>query len=231
MRKNIRGFTPASATAVAFALLLILLITSAYSSTTSTQSNSIATQNSLVVQSNLITNFTAIGLPQGATWNMSYDNASIESNSITATFSTQPGTYGFSVQPYYWKTGNGTIALYPITESGTGTAGNDYIVYFNASINFTESGLPKGATWVVTFAGRTKLANASSSMVFDTQCIYCNTTYLVDPRSYNGIIYVPQAFSGNIITNNVSLIFSEQNISTTPTTVGNTSVSPVSTTS
>ncbi|MCL4388552.1 PGF-pre-PGF domain-containing protein [Candidatus Marsarchaeota archaeon] len=213
MRKNIRGFTPASATAVAFALLLILLITSAYSSTPSTQSNSIATQNSLVVQSNLITNFTAIGLPQGATWNMSYDNASIESNSITATFSTQPGTYGFSVQPYYWKTGNGTIALYPITESGTGTAGNDYIVYFNASINFTESGLPKGATWVVTFAGRTKLANASSSMVFDTQCIYCNTTYLVDPRSYNGIIYVPNKLSGVLGSNNISVAFSVFNTS------------------
>ena len=213
MRKSIRGFTPASAIAVALAIFLILLIQVAYSSTSSTQSNSIATQNSLVTQSNLITNFTAIGLPQGAVWNISYDGASIESNSITATFSNPPGTYGFSVQPYYWKTGNGTVAVYPGSETGEAAAGNDYIVYFNASIKFTESGLPKNATWVVTFAGQTRLANASSPIAFSTQCIYCNTSYLVDPRSYNGIIYVPNKLSGSLGSNNVSVSFSVFNAS------------------
>jgi PGF-pre-PGF domain-containing protein len=228
MRKSIRGFTPASAVAVALALLLVLLIQLAYASTTSTQSNSIATQNSVMVQSNLITNFTAIGLPQGAVWNISYDNASIESNSITATFSTPPGTYGFSASPYHWKTGNGTVDIYSTQSNGSAVAGEDYIIYFNASINFTERGLPNGATWVVTFAGQTKLANTSSSMVFNTQCIYCNTTYLIDPRSYNGTIYVPQTFSGNVTANNISLVFSKQSISTTTsTTVGSTSVSSV----
>ncbi|MEM3841598.1 MAG: PGF-pre-PGF domain-containing protein, partial [Candidatus Micrarchaeaceae archaeon] len=243
--------------ALAIALALLLYAPLSNSSTYSTQnslsqlslSNSIAignqtsgTQSAQV--NNLITNFTAIGLPYNATWNISYDNITVSTNSITASFSTPPGNYTVSVQNYTWKANNGTIIIHPNVPPTPVKAGDGYIIYFNASISFYQSGLPKNSTWVVSYGGVTKISGAASPINFSTQCVYCNTTYLVDLRSYGGIIYKPSVLSGLLSSNKVYVNFSiytnqssaastnsTSTSSTVPTTSTTATTSAASTTS
>ena len=227
MRTELRYTELALALAIALMLIMPMSHSSTYSTPNSIEAGnaSFSASNSISQSANLITNFTAIGLPEHAEWKMRYDNITIESkNSITASFSTPPGNYAFNVSAYAWPARNGTIYIKPSIPSAEAIAGKAYIIYYNATISFRETGLPQNATWVVTYAGNTGISNASSSINFSSQCVYCNTTYLVDARSYGGKIYVPNIFVGNLSSNNVSIIFSVLNETVTQPTNNSTAI-------
>jgi hypothetical protein len=143
--------------------------------------------------------FTQTGLPAGISWQFWFNGtgpwgrtdslyqASVSSAHLTAgngsyTFTILPVT-GYAVSP---ASGPITVAGAPVSQSITFS--------FLYVVTFTETGLPAGMTWTVTFAGTTKSSN-TTSVAFPKG----NGTYAFSVGSVTGYDAAPS--SGSVTVN------------------------------
>lgn len=116
--------------------------------------------------------FQETGLPAGSIWSVYFDGSSIDSNTSTISASAPDGFYNFSIgdlNGYITNISSGyfTISGAPLAvevnftyEYSTNGSSSD------PAVTFTESGLPSGAIWSVTFNDTTKVSGTNVA-VFD----------------------------------------------------------------
>ena len=106
------------------------------------------------------TAFTESGLPSGTSWTVIHDGKSQSSTSTTDNFVTGSGTFSYAINS---PTVSG-CTYSPSPSSGSLTAGSSQSISYTSSCvtTFTESGLPSGYTWSVTYDGITNSASTGS---------------------------------------------------------------------
>ena len=123
------------------------------------------------------TTFTETGLPSGYTWTVTYDSTTNNTdapNNIIFITTTGTSAYPYSVPTLTnsSSTPDCTTTYTPSPSSGTAEAGSTVSIAFSAQTSctttFTESGLPSGYTWTVTYDSTTNNANAPSDILFPT---------------------------------------------------------------
>jgi YVTN family beta-propeller protein len=125
--------------------------------------------------------FDETGLPTGADWNVSLIGYYTYSGTAGATlqYDLENGSYGFAVGGPYGYTafpssGTVVVAGAPVNVSVTFVPGSVYLV------NVSESGLPAGTTWTVSFGPHVPVANSSGPYV---DAYLENGTYPVVPKA------------------------------------------------
>ncbi len=116
------------------------------------------TENAVFTQVTYAVSFSESGLPAGQTWSVTFNAVPMSTITDGATdtlsFAAEPnGTYAYSVQDVSgWH--QSTIA-YSGVESVSGGALAVSVVFAQVTygVSFSESGLPAGQTWMVTFNG------------------------------------------------------------------------------
>ncbi|MGI0154932.1 MAG: hypothetical protein ACREDE_02185, partial [Thermoplasmata archaeon] len=106
--------------------------------------------------------FTESGLPRGTSWSVDLNGTTNSSMGATIGFFEPNGTYPFTVipvSPYTAEPSSGSLAV------RGGPVQDEPIVFSIAKrtlfpVNFTETGLPSGTSWYVSFAG---VKNASTT--------------------------------------------------------------------
>jgi YVTN family beta-propeller protein len=166
-----------------------------------TVSGSIAMQNVTFLKKGTYTaTFAEKGLPPGASWNVMLASTSTGLNSTenstgtTTTFSVLNGTYYFEA----WAVGyvaNASFGDILVNGSSVSTTinftrqtGGPY------PIKFTESGLPSGTSWSVTF-DRELSSSTSANIAFSA----ANGTYMYTVVAVSGYTAIPS--SGNLTVN------------------------------
>ena len=155
--------------------------------------------------------FSETGLPSGTSWSVTFNGTTQSSTTASILFSNDlNGVYNFTV---------GGVAGYSTTpSSGSVTingANTTQPVTFTPlqsgrySVPFTESGLPSGTSWSVTFNG-TPQSSTTTSIVFSN---YLNGTYIYTVGSVPG--YTANMTSGSVTISGASKIVS---ITFTPST-------------
>ncbi|MCL4399341.1 hypothetical protein M1293_02430, partial [Candidatus Parvarchaeota archaeon] len=139
------------------------------------------------------TTFTESGLPPGLRWNVTYDNIDQSSTSTSMSFSTSSGSYSFSL-PSLTSSG---CAYNPSPSSGTLTAGSSQSISFSSTCDtvFTESGLPSGTSWSVTYNSQTLSSTGTSISFSDAPGSY---SFSVSSPSVSGCTYSPSPSSGTL---------------------------------
>ncbi|MGC8533643.1 MAG: hypothetical protein ACP5MV_03405 [Candidatus Parvarchaeum sp.] len=156
------------------------------------------------------TAFTESGLPNGYKWDMSFDGVGKDNTTSNIYYFGPPGNYSYSISTL--SNSSSTLACTttysPSPSSGKAAAGSTVLITFSAettcTTTFTESGLPSGYNWEVTYASITNNANAPSNIVFITKTsgssiptypysiptltnssstLACTTTYTPSPSS------------------------------------------------
>ncbi|MDE1825405.1 MAG: hypothetical protein KGH61_03455 [Candidatus Micrarchaeota archaeon] len=223
--------------------------TSSTSSTPTTSStiNTTSSTSTLSSTTTLLpvnTLFAESGLPQGAPWNLTYGGKISSSSSNSVLFSTLPGNYPlvisnqsyngitYSAAPYpaNFVAGNSLLILFApnavrtttttSTSTSTSTAPTTLLM---VSTLFTESGLPSGLMWDVSYARGTN-SSTTNSVLFST--LPGNYPLTVPNQSDNGIIYsavYPQSLAAG---NQLAIYFTPNQLpSTTTSTISTTSTS------
>jgi hypothetical protein len=116
-------------------------------------------------QSSYTVTFTESGLPSGTSWSVTLGGVPQSSTTNAITFTEPNGQYQFSVSPvsgYTASPSSGTITV-------NGQNVNQPITFSSSSstytVTFSESGLPSGTSWSVTFNGNTE-SSTTTSIVF-----------------------------------------------------------------
>jgi len=138
--------------------------------------------------------FTESGLPSGATWNVTLNGAKSSSASSSISFSEPNGTYSYTVgiyQGYSASPYSGSV-----TVSGANVNVAITFTQVKYSVTFTESGLPTGTSWSVTFNGATEKSTSSSIAFIEI----VNGTYNYTVGSVTGYKLVKNA-SGTVTVN------------------------------
>ncbi len=142
-----------------------------------------------------ITNFYEKGLPSGSKWAVDYNGINATSTSTIISFTTAVGVYSFRVYGVIF----GGCYYLPNMTSGTinssSTIGIGFVKKYCTTL-FTESGLPSGYKWNVTY-NSTVLSSTSSSISFNTTPSSSALSYVVSPTHLSsGNCYV-NITSGN----------------------------------
>ena len=141
------------------------------------------------------------GLPTGTEWFFNVTNAagstqSFSSSSTTVSFQEVNGTYSYTVatpdKVYYPSPSSGTLMV-----TGTETLSVTFSPVTYSSV-FTETGLPSGTSWSVTFNGVAR-STTSSSISFTAT----NGTYQFAVSSISG--YSASIYSGSVTINGASV--------------------------
>ncbi len=130
------------------------------------------------------TTFSESNLPSGTSWTVTYNGATKSSTSTTNTFTTGTGTFSYSVSSLSIN----SCTYSPSPASGSLTAGSSQSVSYTESCTttFTESGLPSGYTWSVTYDGSTASASTGSSIAISTAPgTYTASVYVSDLSCYS----------------------------------------------
>ena len=121
------------------------------------------------------TTFTESGLPTGYNWIVTYEGVQKSNTTTVIYYFGSPGNYSYSVNTLSNSTSTpdcGTTYT-PSPSSGKVAAGSVVSVTFSAetacTTTFTESGLPTGYNWKVTYDSITNNSNAPSNVVFVTK--------------------------------------------------------------
>jgi DNA-binding beta-propeller fold protein YncE len=99
-------------------------------------------------------NFTESGLPNGTSWGVTVGNTTANSTAATVRFELSNGSYRYHVENVPgWRAAEYAGTL--IVENGTSNVSLNWTraVY---ELTFTESGLPSGTAWSITFNGSTE---------------------------------------------------------------------------
>ena len=160
--------------------------------------------------------FTESGLPAGTSWSVTLNGSTKSSTTTTITFQESNGTYSFTVGsvPGYTaspSSGTVTVAGAAVAQPISFTPGTP-VTY---SVTFTESGLPSGTSWSVTFNGTPQLST-TTSIVFSN---YLNGTYIFTVGGVAGYSVTPS--SGSVMINGAN---QTQPVFFTPVTQGKYSV-------
>ena len=136
--------------------------------------------------------FLETGLPVGTGWSVTFNGSTSSSSGPTITFTAPNGTYPFSVGPVPGyspnpQSGSLTVNGAPITQTISWTQA----AY---SVDFTESGLPTGTSWSVTFNGATS-SSSNPTISFTAP----NGTYPFSVGPVPG--YSPNPQSGSLTVN------------------------------
>ncbi len=121
------------------------------------------------------TTFTESGLPSGYKWNMSFDGLGKENTTSNIYYFSSPGNYSYSVSTLSNSTSTPdcSTTYTPSPSSGNVAAGSTVPITFSAettcTTTFTESGLPSGYQWDVTYNSIPGDADAPSSIPFTTK--------------------------------------------------------------
>jgi hypothetical protein len=111
--------------------------------------------------------FTETGLPAGTDWSVTVGGTAISSTTTTVSIPEANGSYAFTVGPvsgYSPSPPSGTLTVNgaAVTQSIAFSA-NAPATY---SVTFSETGLPSGTSWTVTFNATPKAGLAPASIVF-----------------------------------------------------------------
>ena len=136
------------------------------------------------------------GLPSGTSWSMTLAGQTLSSTIGTITFNEPNGTHSFTVGsvPGYTAnitSGSVTVNGGPVSRSITFTPATSG----KYSVTFSESGLPSGTSWSVTFNGTTQ-SSTTTSIVFSN---YLNGTYNYTVGGVPGYSATPS--SGSVTIN------------------------------
>ncbi len=143
--------------------------------------------------------FTETGLPSGTAWSVTLNWTTQATNRNSITFVEGNGTYAFTIGPvpgYRANLSSGSVIVsgksvtQAITFVPTGSG--------RYSVTFSETGLPAGTAWSVTFNGTTQSSTATS-VVFTN---YLNNTYTYSVGALTG--YIATQASGSITINGAS---------------------------
>jgi YVTN family beta-propeller protein len=138
--------------------------------------------------------FSESGLPSGTNWSVALNGTKLSSESSTIAFvSLTNDTYSFTVGAVAGytaspKSGNVTVNGANVTKAIT----FEPVPHPGHSVTFTETGLPSGTTWSVTFNG-TLSHSATASIVFGNMS---NGTYPFTVTVVPGYVAAPS--SGNV---------------------------------
>ncbi|MHB8372201.1 MAG: hypothetical protein ACYDBI_05780 [Thermoplasmataceae archaeon] len=136
-------------------------------------------------------NFQESGLPSGTSWSVSYNGQSYSSTSSEISFNAPNGEYSYSigsVTGYLPSPSSGSV----YTDYSTSTV-NIGFTAVNYQATFTESGLPSGTSWSMTFNGETS-SSTTSTISFGT----IEGTYSYSIQSLSGYTASPSTGSVNI---------------------------------
>jgi hypothetical protein len=163
--------------------------------------------------------FTESDLTSGTSWSVTFAGVVNSSTTTTVTFLSANGTFAYTVATVTGYTaspnsGSVTVAGAATGEAVTFTAVTPVVAKY--TVTFTESGLPSGTTWSVTYNGAT-LSDATDSIAFSE----ANGTYSFTIGSVTG--YTASPGSGSL---GVTGAAASQSITFTAT--GTTTVPPAS---
>ena len=167
---------------------------SPYSSTVNVTGANVTVRISFSIVTYPVT-FSESGLPSGVTWSVEISGLSQQTNSTSMTFNVSNGTHPFTVSAPGWRPSPSSAM---ITVNGTPVKEAIAFALATYSINFTETGLPSGTAWSVTFNGTTSSSSASN-ISFTAP----NGTYSYEVANVAG--YSSSLSSGNITVNGSSV--------------------------
>ncbi len=167
---------------------------SPYSSTVNVTGANVTVRISFSIVTYPVT-FSESGLPSGVIWSVEISGLSLQTNSTSMTFNVSNGTHPFTVSAPGWRPSPSSAM---ITVNGTPVKEAIAFALATYSINFTETGLPSGTAWSVTFNG-----TASSSSASNISFTAPNGTYSYEVAHVAG--YSSSLSSGNITVNGSSV--------------------------
>jgi hypothetical protein len=150
--------------------------------------------------------FTESGLPGGTPWWVQLGTTNTTTSNTSLTFHELNGTYGYTIGAtgYLAQPSLGTLVV-------NGHAVGKAVVFSSAApvsyaVTFSESGLPNGINWTVTFGGSTERALTPSPVVF-------SSTNGTTAYSIHGVAgYASSPASGNVTVDgapqSVQVVFS-----------------------
>jgi hypothetical protein len=150
------------------------------------------------------------GLPSGKTWSVTFNgvtnSVTTDGGTDTLTFANAPnGTYGYSIVgvPGYSQSN----VPYTGTESVSGGALAVSVTFVAVTygVTFSESGLPSGLTWMVTFDGTPMSLTTDGGTDTLTFAAVANGTYAYSIADVSGWHQSTIAYSGNENVNGGSL--------------------------
>jgi nitrous oxidase accessory protein NosD len=133
---------------------------------------------------------TETGLPFGASWSATVGGTTLTGTGTTLLFELKNGTYDISVS----ATGYQVTAPATVVVSGSAQVVAATFVPTTYVVTFSETGLPAGATWFVSF-GATVYTCTGTTLTFSV----ANGTYSYTISTSNG--YVPKVASGSETVN------------------------------
>ena len=163
-----------------------------YSPHPSSGSLQAGTSQSISYFSSCTTTFTESGLPSGTSWSVTYNSQTLSSTSTSVSFSGSAGSYSYSISS---PTVSG-CTYSPSPSSGSLTAGQSQAISYsgNCTTTFTESSLPSGTSWSVTYNSVSKSSTGSMTF-YDTPGSY---SFSVPSISASGCPYSPNPSSGTL---------------------------------
>jgi YVTN family beta-propeller protein len=138
--------------------------------------------------------FAETGLPSGTAWSVTLQGVSHNSTTSSIVFTEPNGTYTFTILPvagYVSNITSGSVTVPGSVGSLTEKASFASVVPQQYTVTVTETGLPAGTSWSVTFNGTTT-ASTSSSITFTVP----NGTYVYSIGSVAG--YSANQTSGSV---------------------------------
>ncbi len=110
--------------------------------------------------------FSETGLPSGTSWSVTLNGVVQSSTSSTISFSEPDGTYYFTVGEVPGYSGQPPAGNVTVDGQSVSEPVQFSVVVAQYSVNFTQSGLPAGLVWAVTFNGSSRSTNSSSTISF-----------------------------------------------------------------
>lgn len=104
-------------------------------------------------QSEFTTTFIESALPSGTEWSVTFNGNTQSSTGTSISFSTPEGSYSYTVNPPAGYSANPNSGTITVSASSEISISFKSTATMYADLNFTESGLPTGATWYVNIAG------------------------------------------------------------------------------
>jgi len=155
--------------------------------------------------------FTESGLSTGTSWSVTFNGTTESSTTDTITFSVPNGTYSYTIGSVSGYTASPSSGF--ITVNGANV--NQAITFTPVTtslytITFTESGLPSGTSWSVTFNGKTETSTTNTISFTEP-----NGTYSFSISSISGYSVSPSSGSITVKGTNISQNITFTSVTTT----------------
>ncbi len=144
--------------------------------------------------------FTEVGLPSGTDWSITYASTTLSSTTTTIVFEEPSGSYTYSTGAVGGWVPSSASGSLPVSAAPTGTT----ITFtpFSFAVTFTETGLPGGTSWSITYAGSPKSSTTSTIVFEEPNGTYSYAAGVVPgwaPTPGSGSLAVADAATGKTI--------------------------------